>query len=106
MKENIFTKTEDYVRYVLENYPPSRSDNELLTLLVWQHMNPNICTLKVDEVLMNRKLLKIPSMETITRCRRKIVEYDDTLQGTEETERERLEMKGQAIAYARDEVLV
>lgn len=106
MKENTFAKTEDYVRYVLEKFPPARSDNDLLTLLVWQHINPDVCTLHVDKVLMNRKELKIPSMETITRCRRTIVEFDDTLKGNDKTERARLEMKGQAIAYARDEVLV
>lgn len=106
MKENIFAKTEDCVRYVLEHYPPSRSDNELLTLLVWQHTNPNICTLNVTEVMMNRKLLKLPCVETVTRCRRLIVKYDESLKGTEETERARQEMKGQAIAYARNEILV
>ena len=63
-------KIEPLVKNVLVECPETRGDDYLLILKVLEtFVTP---TLTLDAVFKNHVLLGIPSLETITRCRRKL----------------------------------
>lgn len=101
---NRYCNAEEKVLHVLEQVPLTRSNLDILVLMVWQEINPNICDLSLGYVFNNRKKLGLPSTETIKRCRRKIVEKREDLKGTKEVEEARINLQKDAIDYALDKV--
>lgn len=70
-------KIEPLVKQVLIDEPQTRSDDYLLILKVLEtFVTP---TLSLDAVFKNHVILGIPSLETITRCRRKLQAIDPNL---------------------------
>ncbi|MBR2681628.1 MAG: hypothetical protein IKE23_12955 [Exiguobacterium sp.] len=89
-------KIETRVRVILENDPKTRDDDNLLFL--------EYCAMVgVDVHRPFRELMldKIPSRETVTRCRRKIQEKDESLRGTKKIQRVRRNLETEFREYAR-----
>ena len=85
------------VRKVLENVPRTRDDDRELTIAIWEYfygVNPYA---PVKEVMRNKKL---PSPESIGRCRRKIQETDESLRGSKAKEKTRMNEQARFIEYA------
>lgn len=91
-------KMQDKVEYLLEKYPRTRDSDKLLIGAVYAHFyGVEVGNTSFKEVLLNDKL---PSFETIGRCRRKIQEQREDLRGTKAKEAERLNAQKEYIAYA------
>ena len=89
-------KVEARVRVILENDPKTRDDDNLLFL--------EYCAMAgVDIHKSFRELMldNIPSRESVTRCRRKIQEKDESLRGTRKIQRVRRELEEEYREYAR-----
>ena len=90
---------EDMVREVLKKDPKARDDDRILTLDVWVNIfkiNPRS---PVAEVMRNKDL---PSQESIGRVRRKIQQKDESLRGSKQKEKIRLEAQEDYLEYARE----
>ncbi len=72
---------EPLVREALINNPDSRGDNFILYAEVLRHFC-SINRLTFAEVCVHHVQLGVPSLETITRCRRKLQEKDPSLKDT------------------------
>ena len=73
----------DEVEKFLTKYPVLRDDDEKLMANMWYKRIPNVLdqsALSVLGMLANKKL---PSYESISRCRRKLQEEDPNLRGKE-----------------------
>ena len=64
--------TTKMVKYVLEKEPRTRNNNGLLWLEVIKLVDQGILRLPMAIVLPNLKEYGLPSVETVTRCRRKL----------------------------------
>ena len=92
------TKMQDKVEFILRKYPKTRDDDRLLIGAVYAHFyDVPVGAVSFKDVLLNEKL---PSFETIGRCRRKLQAEDEDLRGTKAKEKERLEAQKDFIAYA------
>lgn len=70
-------QVEPIVERALVYHPETRGDNFLLYIEVLkEYINTG---LPIEYVFRNHKALGIPSLETITRCRRKLQEVDPSL---------------------------
>ena len=68
---------EPLVMEALINNKESRKDNFVLYVEVLKHfINPKM---SLEDICLNHKILGIPSLESITRCRRKIQEENPKL---------------------------
>lgn len=90
---------EPMVLKVLENSNESRKDDFLLVLKVYQMLQPLIQDLSFTSVMTQHKFLKLPSIESITRCRRKVMEKHPELRDAAVTEL-RVEQQEEYIKYA------
>jgi len=63
---------EPVVKTVLENYPDSRKNDNILILRVLSAMLPEIAQMTFQSVMLCRSQLGLPVDESITRCRRKL----------------------------------
>lgn len=75
---------EPLVEQALIDHPATRGDNFLLYVEVLK----NFVDIKkpMEELFENHKALKIPALETITRCRRKLQEKNPSLRDEEASE--------------------
>jgi len=83
--------TEDRVKKILEKYPEARESDKLLMYYFYRDEEG----VDVSSILKTKT-----SMETITRCRRKIQESGD-LVATLETRKKRKELEKTFINYSR-----
>lgn len=93
-------RLEDMVREILEKNERARDDDRELTLRVHMNyygINPYA---PYCEVMWNER---IPSQESIGRCRRKIQETDFSLRGSKRKETIRMEEQEAYIGYAMNE---
>lgn len=91
-------KMEDKVEYLLRKYPKTRDNDRLLIGAVYAHFyGVPVGSTSFKAVLLNDKL---PSFETIGRCRRKLQAENEDLRGEKAKEKERLEAQKDFIAYA------
>ena len=91
---------EGKVREILEYNPKARDDDRLLTLEVWTtfyRVNPYA---PVSEIMKNKHL---PSQESVGRARRKLQELDESLRGSKQKEKIRMERQVEFLQYARGE---
>lgn len=66
-------KIEDLVKKILEEYPDSRTSDDVLVFRVYKEINEDAMVRELFcEVLLNRKQYNLPSYKSIERCRRKI----------------------------------
>lgn len=90
---------EDMVREVLKKDPIARDDDRILTLDVWVNIFKINPWSPVAEVMRNKDL---PSQESIGRVRRKIQQKDESLRGSKQKEKIRLEAQKDFLEYARE----
>lgn len=90
---------EDMVREVLKKDPVARDDDRILTLDVWVNIFKINPWSPVAEVMRNKDL---PSQESIGRVRRKIQQKDESLRGSKQKEKIRLEAQKDYLDYARE----
>lgn len=94
-------EVEPLVLDALLTNPKARDDNFVLYNEVLSHYI-NIRSMPIGEVFEKHKELGIPSLETITRCRRKIQERDhslaSSLRAKEAREEEEAEHRDYALA--------
>lgn len=90
---------EDMVREVLKKDPKARDDDRILTLDVWVNIFKINPWSPVSEVMRNKDL---PSQESIGRVRRKIQQKDESLRGSKQKEKIRLEAQKDYLEYARE----
>lgn len=94
---NKLYKLEDMVRYELSNKPRTRDDDRYLTLQIYvDYYNINPYAPYAD-VMTNTKL---PSQESIGRCRRKLQETEIALRGSKRKEAIRMAEQVTFIEYA------
>ena len=82
-------QVEPIVERALIYHPETRGDNFLLYIEVLKEYIDT--RLPIEHVFRNHKALRIPSLETITRCRRKLQETDPSLRDEEADEIRRQE---------------
>ena len=90
---------EDMVREVLKKDPKARDDDRILTLDVWVNIFKINPWSPVAEVMRNKDL---PSQESIGRVRRKVQQHDESLRGSKQKEKIRLEAQEDYLEYARE----
>ena len=89
---NKLFKVEDIVKKVLEEYPDSRSSDDILIFRVYKEINEDAMVRELFcEVLLNRKQYNLPSYKSIERCRRKIFTKHPELKPSEEVQKARKE---------------
>lgn len=88
-------------KYILTNYPATRSDDYVLISKVVERLNPSIKGLKFNFVLENSKILGLPSFKTIARTRRKLQHDYPELKANEETKEARTELEEEYKEFAR-----
>lgn len=92
----------EQVEYILEKYPQTRSDDDLLILYVYGIFYGITKADSFSDIMRNRKARKYPSFETIRRCRQKITESNPKLRGTKDTEKARLNEQKKYLNLARE----
>ena len=66
-------KVKEMVKYELEKHPETRNDDSLLIAYIYRDFF-GVAKQDYFDVMVNHALLKLPSQESITRCRRKLQE--------------------------------
>lgn len=100
MKTNLY-KVEDIVKKVLEKYPDSRNNDDVLIFRVYKEINEDVMIRELFcEVLLNRKKYNLPSYKSIERCRRKLVKEYPELKPVEEVQKARDKEENNYINYA------
>lgn len=98
---NIY-KTENIVKKVLIEYEDSRSDDFILVYRVFKEINETIVIRELFcEVMINHIKYGLPSISTISRCRRKIFKEHPELKPPKVTKK-REEQERNMINYAID----
>ena len=69
------------VQNALQKHPALRDDDNRLIANIWFKKLPNIDQLSGRDILMIIAKGKLPSFESISRCRRKIQQEDKSLRG-------------------------
>lgn len=72
-------KMENIVKDILIRFPDARDDNFVLIYEVYREINPLVLNYSFKEMLLNHKVLALPSFESILRSRRKIVQLYPSL---------------------------
>ena len=79
----------DEVERLLTKYPPLRDDDERLMANLWgNHLGP-LDNISGKDVICMLAKHKLPSYESVSRCRRKIQQTNPELRGEKWTERQR-----------------
>lgn len=95
-------RTEDTVREVLKEKPATRIDDFKLLLYAYDRLTEaDIMTMPFGEVMIRHEELKLPSFETITRCRRMVQNKQPWLRPTPQDQEGRDAMEREFRAYAR-----
>lgn len=91
---------EPLVKSVLEKNKEARKDDFLLVAEVYYSLVPEVANCSFTAVMLAHKEFKLPSIESITRARRKLqAEYED-LRPSEEVQTARLNETKKYIDYA------
>lgn len=89
------------VEDTLVSYPETRSSDDLLIVHVYRDYY-GIRAENFINVMVKRKAMKLPSFETIRRCRQKLQEKHEFLRANEATEKARLEAQEKYLEYVRN----
>lgn len=92
-------KLEHVVKEVLEESIEARNDNFKLVLKVYEKLNVPVKFQFMDLMLEHSKY-NLPSIESVTRARRKVVEKHPELKETEEVKKLREVQEDRHIQYA------
>lgn len=98
--------TTELVQDILERYPDTRNSDSKLIYQVFKvignRKGVDIETMSLPNYLLHMKEYGLPSIETIGRCRRKIVELHPELAGTDEVQKKRRANISNYKNYARN----
>lgn len=98
-------KTTVLVKSILECNPNTRNSDSLLYIEVCKKLNPEVEHWLFFDVLRNQSELGLPSIETVGRCRRKVVETYPELAGCSDVEAQRILNEEEFIDYGRQVVI-
>lgn len=93
-------KTESLVKKALTEYEETRGDNFLLVYKVYELIDEKFIYLPFLKVMLLHKEFKLPSFETIVRCRRKLQAEYEELRPSKKIQEERLNKTADYIDYA------
>lgn len=93
---------EPLVKDILEEDPEARKDNFRLIMQVYNRLNENIGGQPFNLVMLRHKELGLPSVEGITRARRKLQKEYDYLRADKETEILRTKEETEYRRYAKE----
>lgn len=86
--------TTDLVRMMLKDHPETRNSDNRLYYMVIKNLGKqkgiDIESMSMPHFLLHMKEYKLPSIETVGRCRRKIVESHPELAGNSDVEAGRM----------------
>ena len=77
-------KTSKIVKKILEICPDTRNSDELLYVNVCKVINPMACSQPFETVMLRRRELSLPPIESVGRCRRKLQESYPELCGSDD----------------------
>lgn len=92
----------DFVKYLLREYPALRENDDVLYLEVLRRVHPswnngrittNIENMPIGEFFAERKNMKLPTYESVSRCRRKLQEENPALKPCEAIQKGRKKQK-------------
>jgi len=89
------------VKHLLEEEPQTRNSDWELYYHVCKMLNPHALNAKFGTVLRSRKEYGLPSIETVGRARRKVVEHHPELAAEEEVQGGRWSNEKRYREYAR-----
>lgn len=93
--------TTKIVKSILETNKQARNSDAYLYIEVCKSINPQVIHKPFVEVLADLKEYNLPSIETVGRCRRKVVESNPHLAGNSEVEAGRELKEAEFREYAR-----
>ena len=85
----ILRKLEKTVREIMIDDPVTRGDDDILYVRVLKKAGIEINNITAETYIMNYRRLKLPTIESVGRCRRRIQAKDETLKPTPEIELKR-----------------
>ena len=94
-------KLEPIVKEVLEENPEAREDDFVLITEVVNRVEPAVGHLQFNVVMLGHKTMKLPTLESITRCRRKLQNQYEELQSTKYLQKLRAKQEEEYREYAR-----
>lgn len=93
--------TTKIVKSILETNKQARNSDNYLYIEVCKSINPQVIHKPFMDVMADLKAYNLPSIETVGRCRRKIVESNPELAGNSEVEAGRALNELEFREYAR-----
>ena len=93
--------TTKIVKSILETNKMARNSDNYLYIEVCKTINPQVIHKPFMDVMADLKAYNLPSIETVGRCRRKIVESNPHLAGNSEVEAGRALKETEFREYAR-----
>lgn len=90
---------EPIVQDTLIKFEETRKDDFVLLAHIYNILCPEIMNMSFNSVLKNHKVFKLPSFESISRCRRKVQEKNPELRNANAVEI-RVEQQKEYIEYA------
>lgn len=88
------------VASVLERYPETRGNDNVLYVTTCQEMNPIVDDLSFVDAMKNVDILALPPFESVSRCRRKIQSEREDLRADKHTVDARYEKYKEVKEYA------
>lgn len=85
----ILRKLEKTVREIMTEDPVTRGDDDILYVRVLKKAGIEINNITAETYIMNYRRLKLPTIESVGRCRRRVQAKDETLKPTPEIELKR-----------------
>lgn len=85
----ILRKLEKTVREIMVEDPVTRGDDDILYVRVIKKAGIEINNITAETYIMNYRRLKLPTIESVGRCRRRVQAKDETLKPTPEIELKR-----------------
>lgn len=95
-------KVEPLVKKVLEDNENARNDDFELILMVYTEINENAMFCPFYKVMRAHKAYGLPSMESITRCRRKLQSEYEHLKADNKIQEIRLDLEQEFIDYSKE----
>lgn len=96
-------KVEPIVKKVLEEYENTRNDDFELILMVYCEINERAVEYPFYRLMRKHKEFGLPSMESITRCRRKLQEKYEHLKAKKDVQEIREKEEEEFREYGREE---
>lgn len=95
-------KTDEIVRKLLIDKPGTRDDDFYLLFEYFRYVNPQLIDKPLEEVLILHKWYGLPSLETITRARRRNQAKYKELKSKKEIEKLRKQQEENFVFYSKN----